>query len=139
MDLPGGLIVSGAGPRVNVAVRAAAGAFVAVVCAASAGVHAGLVPDHYREGGLALGGAFAVSAVLLGAAAVLASRRVTRGFVVVVLLGTAVAYLLSRTTGIPLLIPDPEEPDPLGLVTTVSEAVAAAVAALLLHNREEDR
>jgi hypothetical protein len=120
-------------------VRTAASAFVAVVCAASAGVHAGLVLDHYREGGLALGGAFAISAVLLGAAAVLASRRVTRGFVVVVLLGTAVAYLLSRTTGIPLLIPDPEEPDPLGLVTTVSEAVAAAVAALLLHNREEDR
>jgi hypothetical protein len=58
---------------------------------------------------------------------------------VVVLLGTALAYLLSRTTGIPLLIDRPEEPDALGLVTTVAEVVAAVVAVLAPHNREENR
>lgn len=113
--------------------------FVAVVCAASAGVHAALVPEHYHEGGLVLGGAFALDAVLLGIGALATSRRSGRALPVVVLLGTAFAYLLSRTTGIPFLIDEPEAPDALGLVTTVAEVVAAAVATQLPHNREEDR
>jgi hypothetical protein len=140
MNLPSdstGETIVGAGPsRVNVLARTA---FVAVVCAASAGVHAALVPEHYAEGGVVLGGAFALDALLLGTCAVVASRGRSWALPVVVLLGTALAYLLSRTTGVPGLIGDPEEPDALGLVTTVAEVVAAAVAAQLLHNREEDR
>jgi len=139
MDLPGESIVESRPTRVNVLVQTGASTFVALVCAGGAGVHAALVPEHYEEGGIRLGGAFAVSAVLLGICALLSSRSTGRALPVVVLLGTALAYLLSRTTGIPLLIDEPEEPDVLGLVTTVAEVVAAAVAALVPHNREEDR
>lgn len=139
MDLRPGLIVGSDRTPVNALVQTGAGAFVALVCAAAAGVHAALVPEHYQEGGIRLGGAFALSALLLGICAVLVSRGTSRALPVVVLLGTAVAYLLSRTTGIPLLIDQPEEPDALGLVTTVAEVVAAAVAVLAPHNREEDR
>jgi len=139
MDLQRGLIVGGDRARVNDPVQTVARTLVALVCAASAGIHAALVPEHYQEGGLRLGGAFALSALLLGVAAVLVSRGTRTALPVVVLLGTALAYLLSRTTGIPLLIDEPEEPDVLGLVTTVAEVVAAAVAVLAPHNREEDR
>ena len=52
-----------------------------------------------------------------------------------VLLGTAAAYLLSRTSGIPGLITDPEAVDLLGVVTSSAEVVAAA-AALFLSRRD---
>lgn len=139
MDLQRGLIVGSDRAAVNASVQTGARAFVALVCAASAGIHAALVPEHYQEGGLRLGGAFALSALLLIVSAVVVSRGARTALPVVVLLGTAVAYLLSRTTGIPLLIDEPEEPDALGLVTTVAEVVAAAVAVLAPPNREEDR
>jgi hypothetical protein len=139
MDLQRGSIVGSDRTSVNGPVQTGAGAFVALACAAAAGVHAALVPEHYQEGGIRLGGAFALSALLLGICALLVSRGTSRALPVVVLLGTALAYLLSRTTGIPLLIDEPEEPDALGLVTTVAEVVAAVVAVLAPHNREENR
>lgn len=112
---------------------------VAIVCAASAGVHAALVPAHLHEGPL-IGAAFALSVLLLAAAAL--RVRTSSGpayWVAAVLLGVAACYLLSRTTGLPLLIPEPEPVDLLGTVTSLAE-VAAGVAVLgLSRTRKEPR
>jgi hypothetical protein len=48
----------------------------------------------------------------------------------------AVGYLLSRTTGIPLLITDREELDPLGVFTTGAELIGALAAAVLIRMKE---
>ena len=56
---------------------------------------------------------------------------------VVVLVANAVAYLLSRTTGLPLLIPDPEEVDLLGVATTLAEVLAAVAGVLLITRKEQ--
>lgn len=122
-------------------VNASARRLVALVCAASAGVHAGLVPAHFRESAL-LGAAFALSVVLLAAGAVRlrAGTGADRGalWVAAVLLGVAACYLLSRTTGLPVLAPEPESVDPLGVLTSLAEVVAA-VAALSLPRIGKER
>lgn len=43
---------------------------------------------------------------------------------------------LSRSTGIPWLIPDPEHLDALVLATSAAEVVAALAAALLITRKE---
>ena len=120
-------------PAVNETVRGA----VALVCAASAGVHAALVPEHYREAGPTLATAFALSAVALAVCAAVSRRpraRARSGLAqVVVLAAVAGCYVLSRTTGLPGLVPVPEEPDALGVVTTAAEVLAAAAAVVLLR------
>ena len=113
---------------------------VTVVCAASAGIHAALVQLHVEEAGLLLGAAFAAASVALAVAA-LAVRQprhdawapVTAGVVLCVI---AVSYLLSRTTGLPLLITDREELDPLGVLTTGAELLGALAAVVLIRQRE---
>jgi len=139
MDLPLTPILTVRSTQVNVGIRHA----IVVVCAASAGVHAALVPDHLREGGPRLGGAFVLSAVLAALAAV-ALRRPQQAAVAkatylatgLMLLGTAAAYVLSRTSGLPFLIPDPEELDPIGAVITAAE-VLGGLASLFLITRKE--
>jgi hypothetical protein len=98
-----------------------------VACAVSAGVHAALVPDHL---------AFVVVAVVLaGLAAALARGRGSENLVLdaaaVLLGGLIAAYVLAVTTGVPLLHPEPERVDGLGLVTKGIEA-AGLLAALNL-------
>jgi hypothetical protein len=97
------------------------------VCAASAGVHAVLVVPHYHESaGLAV--AFAVSAVALAMSAVAlaldAGPNVTT-MIALLLVGVAVAYALSRTTGIPGLTVHPEPLDAFGTVVSCVELMAA--------------
>ena len=106
-----------------------------LTCAASAGVHAALIGPHLAEGGLPLGGAFAVAALALAAAA-LAVRQPRRDAwaplaAAGVLALIAAGYLLSRTGGIPLLIPVAEHFDLLGVVTTAAELAGAAAGAAL--------
>src|SRR3954463_6490961 len=97
-------------------VNASARRLVALACAASAGVHAGLVPEHFRESAL-LGAAFALSVVLLAAGALRLRADATGApWVAIVLLGVAACYLLSRTTGLPVLEPEPEQLDPVGVL-----------------------
>ena len=127
-------------PAVNVQVRGA----VALVCAASAGVHAALVPEHYHEAGWALATAFALSSVALAVCAALSARPDARTGLgrhaqVTVLSAVALCYVLSRTTGIPVLVPIPEEPDALGVVTTTAEVLAAAACVLLRPDRKVAR
>jgi hypothetical protein len=107
-------------------------------CAASAGAHAGLVPAHLN-GEPRLGAAFLVAVVLLAGAAVAvaahpADRRVT-GAAGLLLTSLIVAYVASRTTGIPVLDPETEALDAVGIATNAVEAIGALVALWLIHPR----
>jgi hypothetical protein len=140
VPLPDETIVDRPHPTVNASLGSRNGwlrAGVSLVCAASAGVHLALVAEHAAEGPL-VGIAFAASAVALGVGAVAARRPLGRvGAVAGLLIGVAACYLLSRTTGIPGLVPEPEHLEAVGMLTTAAE-VLAALACLPL-NREEHR
>ena len=106
------------------------------MCAASAGAHAGLVPAHL-SGEPRLGAAFLCAVVLLLAAATAVAarpgdRRITSA-AGLLLAGLMLAYLASRTTGIPVLDPEPETLDAVGISTTVVEALGVVVAVWLIH------
>src|SRR5438105_445439 len=111
--------------------QAAASSLVVFSCAASAGIHAGLVPEHLREEpGLGVAFMLAVAVLLItGAAAAFrpADRRVAR-LSVVLFGGLIAAYAASRTTGIPLLAPDPEAVDGVGVVAVAIEVAGLACA-----------
>jgi len=122
---------SGTGPRY----------LLTVVCAASAGVHAGIVPEHLAEAGPRLATVFAGTAALLVLAAAWASRPRYDAWApaaaAALLAAVAVAYLLSRTTGLPGLIGDAEAVDPIGLVTSVGELLGALAGIVLYVNCKE--
>ena len=104
---------------------------VVLACAASAGAHAGLVPAHLLEEPR-LGVAFVVAVVLLLSALVAVSlrpsdRRVLAG-AALVLFGLALAYLATRTIGIPVLDPEREGVDAVGVLTTSIEIAGVAFA-----------
>lgn len=113
---------------------------VTAVCAGSAGVHAALIQPHLEEGGPPLGSAFAAAAVALALTALAVRQprhdRWAPGAAAVVLSVIAISYLLSRTTGVPLLIGQAEELDPLGAVTTIAE-LAGAVCGVALMSRKD--
>jgi hypothetical protein len=100
-------------------------------CAASAGAHAGLVPEHLREAP-PLGIAFVLAAVLLMAVVVtLAMRphdRRAAQAAAFLLAGLIVSWGVSRTTGLPFLQPHPEAVDAVGLATKLVEALGLASA-----------
>jgi hypothetical protein len=108
---------------------------VIVVCAISAGIHAALAPEHFRES-TGAGVSFLAAAVILAAVAAALTRRPGSAF----LLGVAAAscagllasYALAATTGLPLLHPEPEPVTGLALFTKGVEAVGlfAAVSSL---------
>ena len=126
--------------RWSVSAEAVLRYFVAAVCAGSAGVHAALIGPHLAEGGPPLGSAFAAAAAALAVAA-LAVRQPRHDSwapmaAAAVLCVIAVSYLLSRSIGIPLLIGEAEQLDPLGAVTTVAE-LAGAVCSVALMSRKD--
>lgn len=134
MNLSTPTIVRGADDRVKDRARL----LVALVCAGSAGIHAGLVPAHLRESTL-LGFLFAVDALLLAVAAISIrdGRREGRddvlftALVAALLASTAIAYLLSRTIGLPRLISEVEPVDGLGAITTLFELIGLGACLLL--------
>ena len=109
---------------------------VIVTCASSAGVHAGLVPEHLREAP-ALGWSFAVSVIgLVAVAGVLTARPDSRaGALLAALLlgGLIAAWTAATTTGLPWLMPEAEPVDALGLATKCVEALGLAFAVVLIH------
>jgi len=111
------------------------------VCAGSAGVHAALIEPHFQESAL-LGVAFTVAAVALALTAfvVRGPRHDTWAIpaATVTLVVIAVSYLLSRSTGIPVLIVQPEHVDPTGTVTTVTE-IAGALCGVALMTRKDKK
>ena len=108
---------------------------VIVACAISAGIHAALAPEHFREG-TGAGVGFLAAALILAAVAVGLTRRPGSGMLVGVaaasLAGLLGSYALAATTGLPLLHPEPEPVTGLALFTKGVEAVAlfAAVSSL---------
>lgn len=110
-----------------------------LTCAASAGVHAALIGPHLAERGPVLGGSFAVAALALAAAALAVRQPRHDAWAPLSAAGVlaliAAAYLLSRTAGIPLLIPDAEHADVPGAVTTAAELAGALAGAALASVR----
>jgi hypothetical protein len=103
-----------------------------VTCAVSAGVHAALAPQHLREAP-AEGAGFVAAAVLLAVLVVaLTYRPASRAALVaaaLVFAGLLATYALASTTGIPLLHPDVEPVDGLGLATKAVEILGLTLAA----------
>ena len=124
-------------PRVNAREHRWDADLCAVVCAASAGVHGALVAPHAAESSR-MAAAFALATVALAVAALemaLAPRPEVAAAVAALLLLVAVAYVLSRTSGIPGLTEHPESFDPLGVGTSLLEVTAAVVAVRHLNRR----
>jgi hypothetical protein len=100
-------------------------------CAISAGIHAALAPEHFREEPGA-GGGFLVSAVLLAVLCVVLvyrpGSRVAVGAAAATLAGLLVAYALVLAVGVPVLHPDREPAEGLALVTKAIELVGLVAA-----------
>jgi len=115
-----------------------------VACAVSAGVHAALVPEHLDES-TAAGGGFVVATLLLGtlclALTVRPATRVVLAAATLTFAGLLVSYALAVTSGMPMLMPEPEPIDGLALATKAVELVglfaALALVAPLSHKRHE--
>jgi hypothetical protein len=112
---------------------------VIVTCAVSAGIHAALAPDHFREA-TAAGIGFVVATVLLaGLAAQLTVRpgdgRALAG-AALVFTGLIVSYGLAVTTGVPVLHPEVEPIDGLALFTKAVELAGLAASLSLLTSTE---
>jgi hypothetical protein len=108
-----------------------AAATVTFALAVSAGVHAGLTPMHLEEAPM-LGAAFVlatIAAVAVGVAVAIRPHDFAPAAAAALLLsGLVLAYTASRTTGIPLLEPDPEPLDSLGLVTQAVQLLGVVCA-----------
>lgn len=108
---------------------------VILACAVSAGIHAALVPDHFKEG-TAAGAGFVLATVLLAALAVVLTRSPSELALVAaaaVFAGLIAAYALAITTGIPVLHPDVEAVDGLALFSKAVEAIGLVTAASLFR------
>ena len=108
------------------------------VCAASAGIHAALIQPHFLESVL-LGSAFTAATIALALAALIVRQPRHDSWAIMAATATlcviAVSYMLSRSTGIPLLIVQPEHIDPLGTVTTAAELAGALFGVVLMSRR----
>ena len=111
---------------------------VIVGCAISAGIHGALTPEHFREGAGA-GGGFLVATVLLGALAVVLTRRPDDSRALagaaLTMVGLIVSYGLAVTTGVPVLHPEVEAVDGLALATKAIEAAALVAAVTSLRTK----
>lgn len=107
---------------------------VVFACAASAGIHAGIVPEHLREEPR-LGIAFIVAVLALiatgSAMAVRPSAAPVAWTAAIVLGGLILGYIASRTTGIPVLAPDREAIDGVGVVAVGIELLGLICALVL--------
>ena len=104
--------------------------------AVSAGVHAGLAPEHLHEWA-PLGAAFVASAAATAlAVAALVLRPASpwpRRALGVLLGGLVVAYALTRIAALPPLDPEREALDLVGVCTSAVEAFGVGAALRLSH------
>jgi hypothetical protein len=107
---------------------------VLIACAASAGVHAGLVPAHLAENawlGLAFTGAVGLLLALTASLARTGEPRRLAAPAAALLAVLIVAYWLSRTVGLAPLEEHVEPVDLIGVLTQVAQ-LAGLIAALFL-------
>jgi hypothetical protein len=106
-------------------------------CAFSAGTHLALAPEHLVESA-ALGLGFLAAAALLLALGLGAYTRPhsVRIPLLIALLSAALiaAYIASRSVGLPILHPEPEPMDAVGVTTKAAELVAL-ILSLRLYRR----
>jgi hypothetical protein len=114
--------------------KTTAGTLLILAGAVSAGVHAGLAPEHLHEW-LPLGASFvaaAAAAVLAIAALVLRPASPWPPRALGALFGgLVVAYALTRLAALPPLDPERESLDALGVCTVAIEALGVAAAVRL--------
>jgi len=103
---------------------------VIVACAVSAGIHAALAPEHFRETtGAGIG--FVAATVVLGVLAVVLTLRPSEpafAAAALVFAGLIGSYVLAVTTGIPVIHPDVDSVEGLALATKAIEAGALVFA-----------
>ena len=105
-----------------------------LAAAGSAGIHAGLVPEHLGEMPLlGVSFIFAVLALLAiaSAVAIRPEAQLPASLAALLFAGLILAYVVSRTTGLPILEPEPERVDAIGVVT-VAVQLFGLLAALWL-------
>ncbi len=111
---------------------------VILACAASAGIHAALAPEHFGESSAA-GTGFAASAVVLAVLAIVLTLRpgntLATTVAAVVFVDLLVSYALAVTTGVPLFHPEVESVEGLALATKAIEAMGLLAAVSLLGRR----
>ena len=126
--------------QISAHLRSSAPNLAIAACAASAGAHAALTPEHLRHAP-ALGFAFAVATAALAAAALALiaepGNRTAQHAAALLLAALIGAYAASVTTGIPLLT-ETEPVDAVALATKGVEAVGA-VAALCVGSTQGGR
>jgi hypothetical protein len=108
---------------------------IILACAVSAGIHAALVPDHFKEG-TGAGVGFVVATVVLAVLAVVLTRNPSQLALVAtvaVFAGLIVSYALVLTTGVPVFHPDVEAIDGLALFTKAVEAIGLVTATSLIR------
>ena len=107
---------------------------VVLAAAVSAGIHAGLVPEHLGEMPL-LGVSFIVAVLTLLAidigVAVRPQAQLPAALAALLFAALILAYAASRSTGLPVLEPEPEPVDAIGIVTIAAQ-FAGLLAALWL-------
>ena len=115
---------------------------VVLAAAVSAGIHAGLVPEHLGEMPLlGVSFIFAVLALLaIGAAvAIRPEAQLPASLAAFLFAGLILAYVASRTTGLPVLEPEPERVDAIGIVTVAVQLVGLLAALWLTRTAGRQR
>lgn len=112
-----------------------------LTCAISAGIHAALAPDHFREA-TAAGAGFVVATVLLAALAVRLTmrpaERLALAAAALLFVGLIVSYGLAVTTGVPVLHPGVEPVDGLAVFTKAVEVAGLVTSLSLLASAERN-
>jgi hypothetical protein len=110
----------------------------AALLAATAGIHIALVPDHLREAPYAgaLFIALSVAALMLAVLVVVRSQVVIWTMSAALVLGALLAYVASRSIGLPSLADDVGDwLNPLGVAALLVEAAAILVCSGVLALR----
>ena len=108
---------------------------VIIACAISAGIHAALTPEHFREG-TGAGVGFVVATLVLALLAVVLTRnpsQIVLAATAAVFVGLIVSYVLVIAIGLPVVHPNVEAVDGLALFAKAVEAIGLVTAASLVR------
>ena len=104
---------------------------VVLAAAVSAGIHTGLVPEHLDEMPL-LGVSFILATLALlvigAAVAIRPEAQLPASLAAFLFAGLILAYVASRTNGLPVLEPEAERVDAIGIVTVAVQLVGLLAA-----------